>query len=37
LVGFHVFIPVEVTPLLEIISAQQTDDSTLATAFDLAA
>ena len=37
LVGFHVFNPVEVTPLLEIISAQQTDDSTLATAFDLAA
>ena len=37
LVGFHVFNPVEVTPLLEIISAQQTDDPTLATAFDLAA
>lgn len=37
LVGFHVFNPVEVTPLLEIVAAQRTDDSTLATAFDLAA
>lgn len=37
LVGFHVFNPVEVTPLLEIVAAQKTDDSTLATAFDLAA
>ena len=37
LVGFHVFNPVEVTPLLEIIAGEKTDDSTLATAFDLAA
>ncbi|MEX3600169.1 3-hydroxyacyl-CoA dehydrogenase NAD-binding domain-containing protein [Kocuria carniphila] len=37
LVGFHVFNPVEVTPLLEIVAAESTDDSTLATAFDLAA
>ncbi|MFL0448359.1 3-hydroxyacyl-CoA dehydrogenase family protein, partial [Corynebacterium xerosis] len=37
LVGFHVFNPVEVTPLLEIVAGEKTDDSTLATAFDLAA
>lgn len=37
LVGFHVFNPVEVTPLVEIIAAPTTDDSTLATTFDLAA
>ena len=37
LVGFHVFNPVEVTPLLEIVAAEKTDGSTLATAFDLAA
>lgn len=36
LVGFHVFNPVEVTPLVEIIRGLRTDDSTVATAFDLA-
>ncbi len=32
-VGFHFFNPVAVMPLLEIVRAEQTDDSTLATAF----
>ncbi len=32
-VGFHFFNPVAVMPLLEIARAEQTDDSTLATAF----
>jgi 3-hydroxyacyl-CoA dehydrogenase len=35
-VGFHFFNPVAVLPLVEIIRAQQTSDSALATAFDLA-
>lgn len=32
-VGMHFFNPVAIMPLLEIVSAQQTDDATLATAF----
>ena len=33
-VGFHFFNPVAVLPFLEIVKAEQTDDTTLATAFD---
>jgi 3-hydroxyacyl-CoA dehydrogenase/enoyl-CoA hydratase/carnithine racemase len=33
LVGFHFFNPVAIMPLLEIVRAEQTDDTTLATAF----
>ncbi|MFW6188386.1 MAG: 3-hydroxyacyl-CoA dehydrogenase NAD-binding domain-containing protein, partial [Actinomycetota bacterium] len=36
-VGFHVFNPVEVTPLLEVVAGERTGDVALATAFDLAA
>ncbi len=36
-VGFHVFNPVEVTPLLEIVAGERTGDVALATAFGLAA
>jgi 3-hydroxyacyl-CoA dehydrogenase len=36
-VGFHVFNPVEVTPLLEIVAGRRTGDAALATAFELAA
>jgi 3-hydroxyacyl-CoA dehydrogenase len=36
LVGFHFFNPVAVMPLLEIVRAPKTDDSVLATAFELA-
>jgi 3-hydroxyacyl-CoA dehydrogenase/enoyl-CoA hydratase/carnithine racemase len=36
LIGFHFFNPVAVLPLVEIITAPQTDETTLATAFDLA-
>jgi 3-hydroxyacyl-CoA dehydrogenase/enoyl-CoA hydratase/carnithine racemase len=35
-VGFHFFNPVAILPLLEIIEGQQTDDQTLATAFECA-
>jgi 3-hydroxyacyl-CoA dehydrogenase/enoyl-CoA hydratase/carnithine racemase len=35
-VGFHFFNPVAVLPLLEVVRGQDTDDATLATAFDLA-
>ena len=35
-VGFHFFNPVAVLPLLEIVRGEQTDDSTLATAFAVA-
>lgn len=35
-VGFHFFNPVAVLPLLEIIKSEQTDDATLATAFECA-
>ncbi|MDO5618947.1 3-hydroxyacyl-CoA dehydrogenase NAD-binding domain-containing protein [Kocuria sp.] len=35
-VGFHVFNPVDATPLLEIITTEQTSEEALATAFDLA-
>lgn len=35
-VGFHFFNPVSVMPLLEVVRAQHTDDSTLATAFAVA-
>ncbi|HVM19683.1 MAG TPA: 3-hydroxyacyl-CoA dehydrogenase NAD-binding domain-containing protein [Egibacteraceae bacterium] len=34
-VGFHFFNPVAVMPFLEIIKAERTDDTTLATAFDV--
>jgi 3-hydroxyacyl-CoA dehydrogenase/enoyl-CoA hydratase/carnithine racemase len=34
-VGFHFFNPVAVLPLLEIIKGEQTDDPTLATAFEV--
>jgi 3-hydroxyacyl-CoA dehydrogenase/enoyl-CoA hydratase/carnithine racemase len=33
-VGFHFFNPVAVLPFLEIVKAEQTDDTTLATAFE---
>ncbi|WP_307027359.1 3-hydroxyacyl-CoA dehydrogenase NAD-binding domain-containing protein [Arthrobacter globiformis] len=36
LIGFHFFNPVAVLPLVEIISTPQTDQATLATAFELA-
>ncbi|GAA3316394.1 3-hydroxyacyl-CoA dehydrogenase NAD-binding domain-containing protein [Arthrobacter ramosus] len=36
LVGFHFFNPVAVMPLLEIVRAPKTDDTVLATAFELA-
>ncbi|MFD5277460.1 3-hydroxyacyl-CoA dehydrogenase NAD-binding domain-containing protein [Pseudarthrobacter sp. NPDC058362] len=36
LVGFHFFNPVAVMPLLEIVRAPRTDDTVLATAFELA-
>lgn len=36
LIGFHFFNPVAVLPLVEIIIAPQTDETTLATAFELA-
>jgi 3-hydroxyacyl-CoA dehydrogenase len=35
-IGFHFFNPVAVLPLVEVIKTPQTDDQTLATAFDLA-
>jgi 3-hydroxyacyl-CoA dehydrogenase/enoyl-CoA hydratase/carnithine racemase len=36
LIGFHFFNPVAVLPLVEIVTAPQTDQTTLATAFELA-
>ena len=36
LIGFHFFNPVSVLPLVEIIAAPQTDETTLATGFELA-
>ncbi|MDR7083364.1 3-hydroxyacyl-CoA dehydrogenase/enoyl-CoA hydratase/carnithine racemase [Arthrobacter ginsengisoli] len=36
LIGFHFFNPVAVLPLVEIITTPQTDQATLATAFELA-
>lgn len=36
LIGFHFFNPVAVLPLVEIVASPQTDDTTLATAFELA-
>ena len=36
LVGFHFFNPVAVMPLLEVVRASKTDDSTLATAMETA-
>jgi len=36
LIGFHFFNPVAVLPLVEIITTPQTDETTLATAFELA-
>jgi 3-hydroxyacyl-CoA dehydrogenase/enoyl-CoA hydratase/carnithine racemase len=36
LIGFHFFNPVAVLPLVEIITSAQTDETTLATAFELA-
>jgi 3-hydroxyacyl-CoA dehydrogenase/enoyl-CoA hydratase/carnithine racemase len=36
LIGFHFFNPVAVMPLVEIIAAPQTNETTLATAFELA-
>ena len=35
-VGFHFFTPVAVLPMLEIVRAEKTDDTTLATAFAVA-
>jgi 3-hydroxyacyl-CoA dehydrogenase len=35
LVGFHFFNPVAVLPLVEVVRAEQTDDSSLATAFEI--
>lgn len=35
-VGFHFFNPVAVLPLLEVVRGRDTDDATLATAFDVA-
>lgn len=35
LIGFHFFNPVAVLPLVEIIATGQTDETTLATAFEL--
>jgi 3-hydroxyacyl-CoA dehydrogenase/enoyl-CoA hydratase/carnithine racemase len=35
-VGFHLFNPVAVLPLVEIVRSPTTDDATLATAFDVA-
>jgi len=36
IVGFHFFNPVAILPLLEIIKGEQTDDESLATAFECA-
>ncbi|WP_267279008.1 3-hydroxyacyl-CoA dehydrogenase NAD-binding domain-containing protein [Arthrobacter sp. CDRTa11] len=36
LIGFHFFNPVAVLPLVEIIAAPKTDETTLATGFELA-
>lgn len=36
LIGFHFFNPVAVLPLVEIITTPETDETTLATAFELA-
>lgn len=36
LVGFHFFNPVAVMPLVEVVNAPKTDESTLATAMDVA-
>ncbi|MDQ0678612.1 3-hydroxyacyl-CoA dehydrogenase/enoyl-CoA hydratase/carnithine racemase [Arthrobacter pascens] len=36
LIGFHFFNPVAVLPLVEIIAVPQTDETTLATGFELA-
>lgn len=36
LIGFHFFNPVAVLPLVEIIAARPTDETTLSTGFDLA-
>lgn len=35
-VGFHFFNPVAILPLLEVVRAEQTNDVTLSTAFDVA-
>lgn len=35
LIGFHFFNPVAVLPLVEVITTQRTDETTLATAFEL--
>ena len=35
-VGLHFFNPVAVLPLVEVVRGPQTDDSTLATAWDVA-
>ncbi len=35
LVGFHFFNPVAVLPLVEVVRAEHTDDSSLATAFEI--
>jgi 3-hydroxyacyl-CoA dehydrogenase/enoyl-CoA hydratase/carnithine racemase len=37
MIGFHLFNPVAVMPLIEIIRSEKTTDQTLATAFDLSA